>query len=98
LPARKLPPLAATRPGLARKQSSRQRELRILAQRDRLIVEIAQLRERVGCSTEFIDKASTLLTRWWSSASWKAREQLLKSAAWLVQLEQRRGDEMQPSA
>ena len=95
MPVRRISALATTRPGLARKQSSRQRELHILAQRDRLIVEIARLRSQAGPSTELTDKASTLLTRWWSSASWKAREQLLKSANWLVRLEQRRTQETQ---
>jgi hypothetical protein len=98
VPAPRFSSLPARRPGLARKQSARQRELRILAQRDRLIADIGRLRQQLGDSSAFLDKANTLLTRWWSPASWKAREKLLASADWLVRLEERRGDDLQASA
>lgn len=34
----------------------------------------------------FLEKAHTLLTRAWSRADWRMREQLLKTAAWLINL------------
>lgn len=64
---------------------------RIVAERDALIAELGALRARPGGSNEFAGKAQTLLTRWWSGASWSGRRELLRSAAWLVQLEKRRG-------
>ena len=60
----------------------------ILLQRDRLIADIAMLRARGG-SSKFVDNAQQLLTRWWSTANWDGREELLRSADWLVRLEQR---------
>jgi hypothetical protein len=60
----------------------------ILSQRDRLIAEIGFLRER-GAGSKFIDNAQQLLTRWWSTANWNAREDLLRTADWLVRLGKR---------
>jgi len=61
-----------------------------MLQRERLVADIAQLRER-GATSRFINNAQQLLTRWWSTATWTAREELLKSAEWLVRLEKGRG-------
>jgi hypothetical protein len=55
-----------------------------------------QLRDR-GQASKFIDNAQVLLSRLWSRASWDARDELLKSADWLIRLE-RRGSQMQSSA
>jgi hypothetical protein len=61
----------------------------ILAQRERLIADIAALR-RLGASSKFVDNAQQLLTRWWATANWNGREELLRTADWLVRLEHRR--------
>jgi hypothetical protein len=52
------------------------------------MAELALLRER-RAGSRFIDNAHQLLTRRWSGASWKAREGLLNSAAWLLDVERR---------
>jgi len=54
------------------------------------------LRDR-GQASKFIDNAQVLLSCLWSRASWDARDELLKSADWLIRLE-RRGSQMQSSA
>jgi hypothetical protein len=64
----------------------------ILAKRAQLIEELRLLRDR-GESSKFVDNAQQLLTRWWARASWSAREELLKSAEWLLRLEKNRGDQ-----
>jgi hypothetical protein len=61
----------------------------ILSRREILVAELARLRAHGVCSS-FVDNAQQLLTRWWSSASWSAREELLKNADWLVRMEHRR--------
>jgi len=70
--------------------SSRQRAASILVERDRLVAEIDELRKR-GSLSRFIHNAEQLLTQWWSSSSWKAREDLLRSAHWMIRLERRAG-------
>jgi len=61
----------------------------LLAQRERLAVEVAQLRKLDGTSA-FVANAHQLLTRWWSRSSWSARAELLRNVEWLVRLEQHR--------
>ncbi len=63
----------------------------ILTERELLMSELVALRRR-GEASQFSENALELLTRWWSAKSWAAREKLLRSASWLVRLEQRRGD------
>ena len=58
----------------------------VLAQRRRLMIEIATL-QKSGHGSQFTTNAEQLLTRWWASASWTARQQLLKTVAWLLHLE-----------
>jgi hypothetical protein len=58
----------------------------ITAKRERLMSELARLRETCG-PHKAIDNVQQLLTRWWSPASWHAREELLKTAEWFLQLE-----------
>jgi hypothetical protein len=36
--------------------------------------------------SRFVRNAQHLLTRWWSTASWAARQDLLKTVEWLIQL------------
>ncbi len=45
------------------------------------------LRKEGGDPT-FIENAQQLLTRWWAGANWAAREDILKSATWLVRMSQ----------
>jgi len=70
-------------------QASRQKASMILARRDQLIGELARLRHQG--SSPFIAKAQQLLTRWWSGASWAARDELIRNADWLIRLEKRHG-------
>jgi hypothetical protein len=53
------------------------------------MLEIAALRK--ANASKFAANAEQLLTRWWSSANWVARGELLKTADWLIRLEKRRG-------
>jgi hypothetical protein len=92
VPVRNVPRGASS----ARQRGSRRKIDNILRQRERLIAEMMQLRGQ-GQASNFIDNAQVLLTRLWSPASWHAREDLLKSADWLIRLE-RRGSQMQSSA
>jgi hypothetical protein len=64
----------------------RQRIDSILRQRERLIVEVQALSTVEGCA-ESAKKAQQLLTRWWAKADWKAREELLRVAAWVIRVE-----------
>jgi len=71
------------------RQTQRQKFADILIRRDRLLSEVMLLR-REGDS-KLINNAQQLLTRWWSAANWNAREELLKTADWLIRLEKRHG-------
>jgi hypothetical protein len=51
--------------------------------------EIARLRSACAAPAEFLDKARALLTRHWGKATWSARERLLTTASWLVEIERR---------
>jgi hypothetical protein len=81
----------------ARPRPLRQKVNSILTYRERLIAEVAVLR---GCgeASRFVDNAQQLLTRWWATANWNAREELLKTAAWLIQLEKCRGTQVRREA
>jgi hypothetical protein len=69
-----------------REAGQRQRIESILQQRERLIVEVQGLSAVEGCATS-AKKAQQLLTRWWANADWKAREELLKVAEWVIRVE-----------
>jgi hypothetical protein len=92
MPARQIPRLPRTGARGAGRQLSRQKINSILTRRERLVGELTSLRQQ-GAASKFIDNAQQLLTRWWSGASWDAREELLKSADWLVRLEKRHGNQ-----
>lgn len=81
----------------ARSKPSRRDADAILRERENLVAELSLLRDR-GHNSKFIDSAFQLMTRWWSSASWTARQRLLKSATWLLRLEQNRPQERRPQA
>jgi hypothetical protein len=87
--ARNISASAARKPSVRRQESLAAKVDGILAKRDRLIGELRFLRDR-GESSKFVDNAQQLLTRWWSRSSWSAREELLKSAEWLLRLEKNR--------
>ncbi|MEA2870831.1 MAG: hypothetical protein QOH67_807 [Hyphomicrobiales bacterium] len=61
----------------------------VLARRKTLMLEIAMLQES-GQNSRFIANAEQLLTRWWAAANWKSRGELLKTADWLLRVEQHR--------
>ena len=66
-------------------QTGRARASAIIARRSELVAEIERLR-RAGAASRFLENAQHLLTIWWSKSDWAAREQLLKSAGWLLAL------------
>jgi hypothetical protein len=81
--------ISAARGAVAPQQVSRRKADAILTRRDRLMAEITGLR-RQAAESQFLENAQQLLTRWWSGANWNAREDLLKTAGWLVRLQKRR--------
>jgi hypothetical protein len=96
MPARQIPKFPRT--GVrAAGRTSRQKINSILTRRQGLVAELALLRQH-GTESKFIDNAQQLLTRWWSAATWDAREELLKSADWLIRLERRHGSQTERSA
>ncbi|HVG51768.1 MAG TPA: hypothetical protein VM867_09065 [Xanthobacteraceae bacterium] len=68
----------------------------ILKRREAMMREAARLRE-YNASSLFVAKIQQLLTRWWAPASWQAREELLKTADWLISLEKRSGRGLRPA-
>jgi hypothetical protein len=50
------------------------------------MVEIATLQSS-GHGSKFTANAEQLLTRWWAPANWNARSKLLKTADWLLRVE-----------
>jgi hypothetical protein len=52
-----------------------------------LLTQIAALGES---GSQAATTARALLTRWWSRANWKTREELLQAARWTIRLEGRR--------
>jgi hypothetical protein len=65
---------------------------KILARREQLMLEELH---GMDVSSTFVANARQLLTRSWSRATWKTREELLKNVEWLVRLERRR-DRLMP--
>jgi hypothetical protein len=57
----------------------------ILARRDDLVAEIRRL-QASGANSRFVLNAQHLLTLWWSRSDWTAREELLRTAGWLIGL------------
>ncbi|MFL5003102.1 MAG: hypothetical protein ACJ8DY_22205 [Xanthobacteraceae bacterium] len=97
MPARQIPSYPRTGAHRAGRQTSRQKINSILSRRERLVGELALLRQH-GAASKFIDNAQQLLTRWWSGTTWDAREELLKSADWLLRLEKRHGSQTERSS
>ncbi len=78
---RQVPRAAKQRPAPA----GRARISAIIERRGELVAEIERLRN-AGAAPRFLENAQHLLTIWWSKSDWTAREQLLKSAGWLLAL------------
>jgi hypothetical protein len=70
----------------AEREPHKRQAAAVLAQRHRLMMEIASL-QKSGRRSPFTTNAEQLLTRWWASASWSARRQLLKTVSWLLHLD-----------
>jgi hypothetical protein len=68
---------------------SRRRAEVILDRRTALVAEVTQLR-RGESNSVFAEHALELLTRWWARTNWSAREELLKTADWLICREKQR--------
>jgi hypothetical protein len=83
--ARRIAPIGTKAAPASRQRPFRRKQDTISAQRDRLVAEVARLRAG-GNACRFVDNAQQLLTRWWSTASWAGRQELLKTVEWLVQL------------
>jgi hypothetical protein len=60
----------------------------VLASRERLVTWISNLKQ-TGHATALTAKAESMLTRWWARANWSAREELLRTAEWMLRLEGR---------
>jgi hypothetical protein len=88
VPARRVSAEIASGSRSLQQQQRRDNIGQILQQRELLVAEVEQL--RANGASPLADKAQQLLTRWWAKADWAAREQLLRTARWLVQLEQNR--------
>jgi hypothetical protein len=95
LPAnRRAPPLKPGQLPAARTQTpqpARRSVAAIESDRNRLFVELTRMRDACREPARPLQNALNLLTSKWSRASWRSREQLLKAADWLLQLESRRG-------
>ncbi|MEA2986682.1 MAG: hypothetical protein QOD94_2936 [Alphaproteobacteria bacterium] len=60
----------------------------LLLERERLVAELSAIQAR-GDESKSVEEALQLVTRWWGPATWAARERLLKSARWLLNLKHR---------
>jgi hypothetical protein len=52
------------------------------------MAEVTKLRHSEA--SKLTENAQQLLTRWWSTANWNGREDLLRSVDWLIRLEKKR--------
>jgi hypothetical protein len=78
---------SATAIGRRRRTSTAKYSDRVAAlqsRRDSLMNEISTIRSYAKAPSPLIDKADTLLTRFWAKAGWQSREQILRSAHWLL--------------
>jgi hypothetical protein len=79
--------------GAARRSGDRSRSYSrhapsLLSLRDEQITEIGLLRSAKVEPSAFLNKAETLLTRYWAGANWQVREEILRSVQWLLNLAQ----------
>jgi hypothetical protein len=61
----------------------RKNAVSLLLQRDQLATEIL-LHSHAAFPSPLIKKAGKLLARFWARADWKSREEILRTARWLV--------------
>jgi hypothetical protein len=81
----RLPHSAEPKPRYATRASA------ITEQRDRRMSELQSLGDGLTPGS-FADKARTLLTHRWARATWRSRENILRTVDWLMQMERvRRG-------
>jgi hypothetical protein len=59
-----------------------------MSQRERKMAEIGSLRRQDHAPGSFVDKAEALLTSTWSKATWRSRENILRTVDWLLHMEQ----------
>jgi hypothetical protein len=76
---------------------NRRRPEVVSARREALVAEVTRLRGERRDAT-FADNAMQLLTRWWASTGWAAREELLRAAEWLIRMEQHKGRQQEPGS
>jgi hypothetical protein len=88
VPARQRPRLPSPH-NAAPPPNARRRNATIENDRNRLYAELTKLRIEHGPSVRPAKNGQDLLTRSWGRASWKSREQLLKTAEWLIRLLER---------
>jgi hypothetical protein len=62
----------------------RARVNRAVAERDRQMAEVARLTGGAAASSKAIKTVQALLTRAWSRADWREREEIVAAAAWLL--------------
>ena len=77
--------LAATATGCGRANAIRhsQHVVSLLSLRDDLMTDIDQ-RLRAKTTSPLVKKATALLTRFWARANWQGREEIIRTAKWLL--------------
>jgi len=70
----------------------------IAFERESRLSETESLRRGGLLPESFVDKAETLLTQRWSKATWRSREQLLRTVDWLLRMERMRRKHAGPSS
>jgi len=83
--AKKRAPGGSRRSGGRSRGSSRYARS-LLSLRDEQITESGLMRSAKAEPSPFLNKAETLLTRFWAGATWQAREEILRSVKWLLNL------------
>jgi hypothetical protein len=58
----------------------------LIERRDHCMAEIARLSSEAGNSGSLFEKARQLLTRHWSTSTWRARTNLIRTAEWLISI------------
>ena len=60
------------------------RRSELIARRKQCMAQIAQLRSDAVGSENFSQKAHQLLTKYWSTSSWRSKADILRTAEWLI--------------
>jgi hypothetical protein len=56
----------------------------MIDKRDLCMAEIVRIRRENATPNSFFEKARQLLTRHWSTSSWRSRADILRTAEWLI--------------